>query len=149
MGPLPRNPYWWKRISTVDLLVLIVQIRFFFYKISYINEEVICTEPSSPSVRFPCSYFQSRWNFNPGNTSSSPTFPDSSSDHPLTGKFGPFVGPLPRNPYWWKRISTVDLLVLTVQIRFFFYKTSYLNEEPSVPFFPFSKVSVLFLSVQM
>jgi hypothetical protein len=55
----PVNPYWKGRIGTVDLLILtcsdqllhLLKIHsFFFYKTSYINEEVNCTQPS-PSVR--------------------------------------------------------------------------------------------------
>ncbi len=47
------------RLSTVNLLIVtnldqhfLIIIFFLFYKISYLNEEVNCTEPS-PSVRVP------------------------------------------------------------------------------------------------
>jgi len=56
----PGNPYGRGRLSTVDLLVLtsldkllfILKYYFPFYKTSYLNEEVNCTEPS-PSVSVP------------------------------------------------------------------------------------------------
>ncbi len=55
------KPYWKGRLSTVDLLVLasLDQLIFYwkyyllFYKTSYLNEEVNCTEPSSSSVSVP------------------------------------------------------------------------------------------------
>ncbi len=55
------KPYWRGSISTVDLLVLTsldqllweLKLNFPFYKTTYLNEEVNCTEPS-PSVRVPC-----------------------------------------------------------------------------------------------
>ncbi len=54
------KPYRMGRISTVDLLVLTslnellfkLKLNFLFYKATYLNEEVNCTEPS-PSVRVP------------------------------------------------------------------------------------------------
>jgi hypothetical protein len=65
----PGNPYWRGQLSTVDLhlltsidqLHLILKILFTFYKTSYLNEEVNCTEPS-PSVKVPCTvyYFWAR-----------------------------------------------------------------------------------------
>ncbi len=60
--PSPGNPFFRERISTVDLLVLtsLDQLLFllwilfiFFYKTSYLNEEVNCTEAST-SIRVPC-----------------------------------------------------------------------------------------------
>jgi hypothetical protein len=54
--------YWGGRLNTIDLLLLtsldqlifMLKILFqFFYKTSYLNEEVNCTEPS-PSVSIPC-----------------------------------------------------------------------------------------------
>jgi hypothetical protein len=61
--PLPGKSYWWGRLSTVDLtsldqLVFILKILFsFFYKTSYLNEEVNSAEPSS-LVSIPCPYPQ-------------------------------------------------------------------------------------------
>ncbi len=57
----PRNTDWRGRLSTVDLLVLtsldklLLKLKTLFtsYKMSWINEEVNCTEPS-PSVCIPC-----------------------------------------------------------------------------------------------
>jgi hypothetical protein len=54
MKDRPRNPYRRGRLSTVDLLVptsldhmlLILRTLFTFYKTSYLNEEVKCTEHS-------------------------------------------------------------------------------------------------------
>ncbi len=56
----PGKPYWIGSISTVDLLVLTsldqllfkLTLNFLFYKATFLNEEVNCTEPS-PSVRVP------------------------------------------------------------------------------------------------
>jgi hypothetical protein len=63
----PGKPYWRERFNTVGLLVLtsLDQLLFtlkilfsFFYKTSYLNEEVNCTE-LFPSVSVPCSNTQS------------------------------------------------------------------------------------------
>ncbi len=57
--------YWRGRLSTVDLRVLasLNQLLFYieiiiilFYKTSYLNEEINCTEPS-PLVSIPCLLF--------------------------------------------------------------------------------------------
>jgi hypothetical protein len=57
--PRAGNPNWRRRVSTVDLLVLtsLDQLLFWkyfspYYKTSYLNEEVDCTEPS-PSLSVP------------------------------------------------------------------------------------------------
>ncbi len=60
---LAREPFLMGRLSTVGLLLLTsfddllftLKILFiFFYKTSYLNEEIYCTEPSPP-VSFPCT----------------------------------------------------------------------------------------------
>ncbi len=57
-----RSLYWRGRVSTLDLLVLtrsdhlILILKIFFvafYKTSFLNEKVNCTEPSSYSVKVP------------------------------------------------------------------------------------------------
>jgi hypothetical protein len=58
----PRKSPWRGRLNTVDLLVptslnqlrLMMQTVFIMYQTSYINEEVSCIGPSSPSIRHPC-----------------------------------------------------------------------------------------------
>jgi hypothetical protein len=119
----------WRRVSTVDLHVLIssintVTILFLFYKTSYLIEEANCIEPS-PLVWFP-GWFIGFLSFN--HRHNNKQIAESLSC--LENASQLMQGILGEG----RRVSTVDFLVQissvdTVTKLFFFYKTSYLNME--------------------